>query len=159
MFAFKVRLSLAKCQAMRKVSEILQKKGYSTVTVSPNTPVIDALRVMDEKNIGSVVVMDEGNYAGILTERDYSRKVILKGKNSAETTVADIMSTDLPHLRPNDTIDNCMQLMSNKHIRYLPVFDNGNLAGIISMSDVVNATIANQKETISHLENYINSAV
>jgi len=144
---------------MRKVSEILQKKGYSTVTVSPNTPVIDALRVMDEKNIGSVVVMDEGNYAGILTERDYSRKVILKGKNSAETTVADIMSTDLPHLRPNDTIDNCMQLMSNKHIRYLPVFDNGNLAGIISMSDVVNATIANQKETISHLENYINSAV
>ena len=159
MFACKVRLSLAKCQAMRKVSEILQKKGYSTVSVLPNTPVIDALRVMDEKNIGSVVVVNEGSYAGILTERDYSRKVILKGKNSAETTVADIMSTDLPILRPNDTIDYCMQLMSNKHIRYLPVFDNGNLAGIISMSDVVNATIANQKETISHLENYINSAV
>ncbi|MES2645624.1 MAG: CBS domain-containing protein [Bacteroidota bacterium] len=144
---------------MRKVSEILQKKGYSTVTVSPDTPVIEALRVMDEKNIGSVVVTNEGSYAGILTERDYSRKVILKGKNSAETTVADIMSTDLPLLRPNDSIDHCMQLMSNKHIRYLPVFDNGNLAGIISMSDVVNATIANQKETISHLENYINSAV
>src|SRR5687768_3969292 len=129
MFASKARLSLTKCQDMRKVSEILQSKGYSTVTVLPNTPVIDALRVMDEKNIGSVVVMDNGSYAGILTERDYSRKVILKGKNSAETTVADIMSTDLPLLRPSDTIDYCMQLMSNKHIRYLPVFDNGNLAG------------------------------
>ena len=144
---------------MRKVSEILKRKGSNAVTVLPGTPVIDALRVMDEKNIGSVVVMDQGIYAGILTERDYSRKVILKGKNSAETTAADIMSTDLPRLRPADSIDHCMQLMSNKHIRYLPVFDNDDLVGIISMSDVVNATIANQKETISHLENYINSAV
>ena len=96
---------------------------------------------------------------GMLTERDYSRKVILKGRSSADTTVADIMTTDLPHVSPFDTIDQCMQLMSDKHIRYLPVFDNGQLAGIISMSDVVNAIIANQKDTISHLENYINSAV
>lgn len=143
---------------MRKVSDILKKKGSKTVIVSPDTPVINALELMDEKNIGSVVIMDNGVYAGILTERDYSRKVILKGKSSAETTAADIMSTDLPQLRPSDTIDHCMQLMSNKHIRYLPVFDGGELAGIISMSDVVNATIANQRETISHLENYINSA-
>lgn len=144
---------------MRKVSEILKKKGNKAVIVSPGTPVIETLRVMEEKNIGSVVVIDEGKYAGILTERDYSRKVILKGKNSAETTAGDIMSTDLPLLRPSDTIDYCMQLMSNKHIRYLPVFENGDLVGIISMSDVVNATIDNQKDTISHLENYINSAV
>ena len=144
---------------MRKVSDILKKKGSKTITVTPGTPVIDALRVMDEKNIGSVVVMDEGNYAGILTERDYSRKVILKGRNSADTTVADIMSTDLPQLNPSDSIDRCMQLMSDKHIRYLPVFDGDAVTGIISMSDVVNATIANQQETISHLENYINSAV
>ena len=144
---------------MRKVSDILKKKGSKTITVTPSTPVIDALRVMDEKNIGSVVVMDEGNYAGILTERDYSRKVILKGRNSADTTVADIMSTDLPQLNPSDSIDRCMQLMSDKHIRYLPVFDGDAVTGIISMSDVVNATIANQQETISHLENYINSAV
>jgi len=144
---------------MRKVADILKKKGNKTVTVLPVTPVFEALQLMEELNIGSVVVMAEGQYAGILTERDYSRKVILKGKNSAETTTADIMSTDLPHLKPADTIDQCMQLMSDKHIRYLPVFDKGQLAGIISMSDVVNAIIANQKDTISHLENYINSAV
>ena len=144
---------------MRKVADILKKKGNKTVTVLPVTPVFEALQLMAELNIGSVVVMAEEQYSGILTERDYSRKVILKGKNSAETTAADIMSTDLPHLKPADTIDQCMQLMSDKHIRYLPVFDKGQLAGIISMSDVVNAIIANQKDTISHLENYINSAV
>ena len=143
---------------MRKVAEILKKKGALVEEVPPETPVIDALRLMDEKNIGSVVVVKDGHYVGILTERDYSRKVILKGKNSAETTAADIMSTDLPHLMPSDSIDQCMQLMSNKHIRYLPVFDSGKLAGIISMSDVVNAIISNQKDTISHLEKYINSA-
>lgn len=145
---------------MRKVSDILKKKGTHTVVVPPATPVIDALRLMDEKNIGSVVVLQDGQYAGILTERDYSRKVILKGKNSADTTAADIMSTDLPHLKPSDTIDKCMQIMSDKRIRYLPVFDADQLlVGIISMSDVVNATIANQQDTISHLENYISSAV
>ena len=144
---------------MRKVSEILKKKGKTTICVSPSTPVIDALHLMEEKNIGSVLVLDNDNYAGLLTERDYSRKVILKGRSSADTTVADIMTTDLPHLSPFDTIDHCMQLMSSKHVRYLPVFELDRLAGIISMSDVVNAIITNQKETISHLENYINSAV
>ena len=145
---------------MRKVAEILKKKGTYIEKVDPSTLVLDALRLMEEKNIGSVVVLDKGTYMGILTERDYSRKVILKGKNSAETTAADIMSTDLPHLKPNDSIDHCMHLMSDKHIRYLPVFEtSGQLAGIISMSDVVNAIISNQKDTIHHLENYINSGV
>ena len=144
---------------MRKVADILKKKGKNTISVVPETSVIEALHLMDEKNIGSVLVMDNGQYAGMLTERDYSRKVILKGRSSADTTVADIMTTDLPHVSPSDTIDQCMQLMSSKHIRYLPVFEDGRLAGIISMSDVVNATIANQKDTITHLENYINSAV
>lgn len=143
---------------MHKIVEILRKKGSHVEEVSPETPVIEALRLMAEKNIGSVVVTKDGQYQGILTERDYSRKVILKGKNSAETTASDIMSTDLPILRPVDSIDQCMQLMSNKHIRYLPVFEGSNLAGIISMSDVVNAIISNQKDTISHLESYINSA-
>ena len=145
---------------MRKVAEILKKKGTYIEKVDPSTLVLDALRLMEEKNIGSVVVLDKGTYMGILTERDYSRKVILKGKNSAETTAADIMSTDLPPLKPNDSIDHCMHLMSDKHIRYLPVFEtSGQLAGIISMSDVVNAIISNQKDTIHHLENYINSGV
>lgn len=140
---------------MRTVADMLKKKGANTISVEANTPVIEALRVMDEKNIGSLVVLSNGSYLGILTERDYSRKVILKGRNSSETTVDDIMSKDQPTLAPNDTIDRCMELMSDKHLRYLPVFSNGQLAGIVSMSDVVNATISNQKETISHLESYI----
>jgi CBS domain-containing protein len=156
---FKSKAIFNKMFAMRKVADILRKKGSYIETVSPGTHVIDALKLMDERNIGSVVVTDNGQYAGVLTERDYSRKVILRGKNSAETTVADIMSTDLPHVRPGDSIDHCMQLMDNRHVRYLPVFDGGHLSGIISMTDVVNAIISNQKETISHLENYINSAV
>jgi len=140
---------------MRYVSDILKQKGSSTITVVPETPVIEALGLMAEKNIGSVVVVDNGQYAGILTERDYSRKVILMGRNSLETKVQDIMGTDLPPLSPTDTIEHCMILMRDQHLRYLPVFEAGHLTGIISMSDVVNATISHQKDTISHLESYI----
>ena len=140
---------------MKKIATILQRKGASVVTVDPGTSVLDAIRLMAEKNIGSVVVADNGRFMGIVSERDYSRKVILKGKHSSETKVSEIMSTDLPSLRPGDSIDHCMNIMSQQNIRYLPVFDNDNLAGIISMSDVVKETILAQKETISQLENYI----
>lgn len=141
-----------------KVSDILAKKGSAVISISPGTAVIDVLKLMDEKNIGSVVVLDNGTYCGIVTERDYSRKVILKGKNSTDTVVANIMTTDLPAVAPTDTIDHCMTLMSNKHIRYLPVFANNALAGIISMSDVVGAKMKRQQETISHLEQYISGS-
>jgi CBS domain-containing protein len=144
---------------MRKVADILSRKGASAVAVAPDTKVIEALTIMDEKNIGSVLVMDGGEYLGIITERDYSRKVALKHKSSVETKVSEIMSTDLPAVSPSDTVEHCMQLMSNKNIRYLPVFDDKMLAGIISMSDVVKETILQQKETISHLENYIHSGL
>jgi CBS domain-containing protein len=93
-----------------------------------------------------------------MTERDYSRKVALKGKNSSVTKVSEIMSTDLPSVKPEDTVERCMQLMSEKNIRYLPVFENEMLAGIISMSDVVKQTILEQQETINHLESYIHSS-
>lgn len=129
------------------------------MAVTPDTKVIDALRIMDEKNIGSVLVMDGGEYLGIITERDYSRKVILKGKSSTDTKVIEIMSADLPAVALTDTVDHCMQLMSNKNIRYLPVFENNRLAGIVSMSDVVKETILAQQETISHLESYIHSGL
>jgi CBS domain-containing protein len=112
---------------------------------------------MAEKNIGSVVVMENDRYLGIMTERDYSRKVILKGRNSTDTKVAEIMSGDLPKVRPSDSIDHCMELMTSLNIRYMPVFENNKLAGIISMSDVVKETILAQKETIDHLQNYIQS--
>ncbi len=142
---------------MNKVSDILARKGNAAINVLPETSVLDALKLMAEKNIGSVVVMENGHYLGIVTERDYSRKVVLKGKHSDETKVSEIMSEDLPDLKPNDTIELCMSLMTQKNIRYLPVFENSQLCGIISMSDVVKEIIVAQKETIDHLENYIRS--
>jgi CBS domain-containing protein len=140
---------------MTKVSSILARKGNSAISVPPGTSVLDALKIMAEKNIGSIVVTDQGKFLGIITERDYSRKVILKGKHSVDTTVSDIMSSDLPPVSPDDTIERCMGLMSDRNIRYLPVFENNQLSGIISISDVVKETILQQKETISHLESYI----
>jgi CBS domain-containing protein len=140
---------------MNKVSAILARKGNNAVSVSPETTVFDALKIMAEKNIGSIIVMEHGGYLGIITERDYSRKVILKGKHSVDTRVSEIMSADLPAIKPGDTVEHCMSLMTQNNIRYLPVFEDNKLAGIISMSDVVKETIMAQKETISHLENYI----
>ncbi|MET0394911.1 MAG: CBS domain-containing protein [Chitinophagaceae bacterium] len=140
---------------MNKISSILARKGAFAVSVSPATTVLDALKIMAEKNIGSVVVTDQDRYLGIVTERDYSRKVILKGKHSDDTLVSEIMSGDLPSLQPGDSVEHCMSLMTQNNIRYLPVFDNGQLCGIISMSDVVKETIMAQKETITHLESYI----
>jgi CBS domain-containing protein len=142
---------------MDKVSKILSRKNRNAISVAPNCSVLEALKIMANENIGSLVVKENDKYAGIVTERDYSRKVVLKGKNSTETTVAEIMSIDLPAVSPNDSIDHCMELMTEKNIRYMPVFDNNELVGIISMSDVVKETILAQKETIEHLQSYIHS--
>ncbi len=142
---------------MHKVSDILARKGHTVINVLPDTTVLAALQLMAEKNIGSVAVMENGNYMGIVTERDYSRKVILKGKHSDDTPVSEIMSEDLPDIRPSDSIEVCMSLMTQKNIRYLPVFDQDSLCGIISMSDVVREIITSQKETINYLESYIHS--
>lgn len=144
---------------MRKVADILERKGASAVAVAPDTKVIEALTIMAEKNIGSVLVMDGGEYLGIITERDYSRKIALRKKSSEDTMVSEIMTTNLPAVGPSDSVEQCMLLMSDKNIRYLPVFDGNRLAGIVSMSDVVKETILQQKETISHLENYIHSGL
>ena len=126
---------------MKKVADILSRKGKSITNVTPETSVLEALKIMADENIGSVMVMQNNQYMGIMTERDYSRKVILKGKSSTDTTVAEIMTDDLPRVTPNDSIEYCMQLMSDKNIRYLPVFDQQELAGIISINDVVKETI------------------
>lgn len=142
---------------MAKVSNILARKGHDAISIAPSTSVYQALELMAEKNIGALVVRKGENYLGIITERDYSRKVILKGKHSSDTTVEEIMSTELPHISPEDSVEHCMELMSDKNIRYLPVFINGQLAGIISISDVVKETILQQKETINHLQDYIHS--
>lgn len=143
---------------MQKVADILSRKGKNVTAVSPDTSVLDALRIMADQNIGSVVVTNAGEYLGILTERDYSRKVILNGKSSTDTKVEEIMSSDMPRIKPNDTIEYCMQLMSDKNIRYLPVFDGERLSGIISINDVVKETILAQQETISQLKDYLHSS-
>lgn len=142
---------------MIKVSDILSHKGSYTISVESGTQVLEALRIMADKNIGSVLVLENGRYLGILTERDYARKVILKGKSSQETSVSDIMSTDLPRISPSDSLEKCMQLMSQRNIRYLPVFEREQLQGIISINDVIRAMIASQEETIEHLKSYIHS--
>jgi len=144
---------------MKKVADILSHKGSHITSVSPGTTVLEALKIMAGQNIGSVLVLEGSEYQGIMTERDYSRKVILKGKSSTDTPVAEIMSTDLPHVNPHDTIEFCMQLLSDKNIRYLPVFDKGALCGIISINDVVKETILTQQETISHLKDYLHSGI
>lgn len=142
---------------MKKVSEILAHKGASVISVKPSTRVIDALKLMADRNIGSVMVMEENAYQGLLTERDYARKVILKGKSSADTLVKDILTNDLPPINKDTSIDACMKLMSDNNLRYLPVFENENVIGIISINDVIKAVMANQQDTITQLENYIHS--
>ena len=140
---------------MKKVNDILKRKGASVISVSPSTTVIDALKMMATQNIGSVVVMDGNAFSGIFTERDYSRKVVLKGKSSESTTVGEIMSTDFPKVSPRDTVEFCMQQLSDQNIRYLPVFDEEGLCGVISINDVVKETILSQEETISSLKDYL----
>jgi len=142
---------------MKKVSQILSRKGSDVIAVPPDTHVLDALKIMAERNFGSLIVKEGDTYLGLMTERDYARKVILKGKSSSDTRVADIMSADLPHITPEDSIEQCMRLMSEKNIRYLPVFENQRLCGIISILDVIKETIISQQETIEHLQSYIQS--
>ncbi|MEO8720731.1 MAG: CBS domain-containing protein [Ginsengibacter sp.] len=142
---------------MSRIKDILLRKGDKAISVLPDTSVLDALKVMAENNIGSVVIKQDEKFLGIITERDYSRKVVLKGKNSSDTKVNDIMTTEFPLLKPSDTIEYCMELLSKNNLRYLPVFDEKNLAGIISISDVVKETILSQQQTIDHLHDYIRS--
>ncbi|HEV3326850.1 MAG TPA: CBS domain-containing protein [Puia sp.] len=144
---------------MKKVAHILSHKGKRITSVTPETTVLDALRIMANQNIGSVLVMEGNQYLGIMTERDYSRKVILLGKSSTDTPVSEIMSRDFPAITPNDTVEFCMQLMSDKNIRYLPVFENDVLCGIVSINDVVRETILTHEETITHLKDYLHSGL
>jgi CBS domain-containing protein len=144
---------------MKKVADILSHKGARITSVTPHTTVLDALRIMADQNIGSVMVVEGNQFFGIMTERDYSRKVILKGKSSTDTPVAEIMSKDLPTVTPNDTVEYCMELMADKNIRYLPVFESERLCGIVSINDLVRETIRTHEETITHLKDYLHSGI
>ena len=144
---------------MKKASDILARKGTGVISISPETTVLEAISLMAERNIGSVVVMEDNNFLGIMTERDYCRKVILKGKSSTDTMVSEIMSVDFPPITPEDTVEDCMGLMTTNNISYLPVYEKSRVCGIISMQDVVKQTILKQEETISQLKDYLHASM
>jgi len=137
------------------VSDILKTKGCEVWTITPETIVFDALKTIADKNVGALVVMDGAKVAGILSERDYARKVILHGRSSRELEAGEIMSTNVYFVSPEENIEDCMALFTNKRVRHLPVLQKDDLIGIISIGDVVKAVIAEQESTIKHLENYI----
>jgi len=140
---------------MAAVKNILETKGTTTFTITPGTSVYHALELMVEKNVSALLVMENDQLAGIFTERDYARKVVLKGKKSQETQISDIMTRDLITVTSESSIDECMELMTGKFIRHLPVVDGGKLTGIISIGDVVRSIIKEQKSIIGHMEQYI----
>lgn len=143
---------------MTTVRTILQTKGPEVWSVEPETPVMAALRIMDEKNIGALVVTRAGSVLGILSERDYARKLVLKGKSTTEATVHDLMTPAVVTVTPDQSMDRCMELMTNKRIRHLPVVENDKLIGLISIGDVVKAVISEKEFLIKQLENYITGA-
>ena len=140
---------------MKTVANLLRGKGSEVLSVVPELPVFEALRVMAEKNVGALLVVEGGKLIGILSERDYARKVILKGKSSRDTPVREIMSSHVLYVRPAHTIEDCMALMTDKRVRHLPVLDEDQLVGVISIGDVVKAIIAEQEFMIEQLQNYI----
>lgn len=139
------------------VREILRQKGDTIWSVGPGTTVFEVLQLMAEKEIGSVMVMDGERPLGIFTERHYSREVILKGKSSRDTPVAEIMTARIIYVRPDQTVGDCMALMTDKRVRHLPVMENDKLIGILSIGDVVKAIISEKQFLIEQLENYITS--
>lgn len=142
---------------MKTVSQLLQGKGGSVWSVAPDSSVFAALKMMAEKNCGALLVMSDDKLRGILSERDYARKVILLGKSSHELAVREIMSDKVVCVGPAQTVDECMALMSSKRIRHLPVLEGGKVVGILSIGDLVKEVIAEQQQTIQQLESYIHS--
>ena len=140
---------------MKTARQLIDVKGSTIFSVTPSTTVYDALVVMAEHKIGALVVLDGSILAGIFSERDYAREVVIKGKTSKGTLVSEIMSTKLITVAPETTVDDCMNLMSGKRIRHLPVLDNGKLLGVLSIGDLVKETIAYQAFLIKQLESYI----
>ena len=142
---------------MRKVRHLLEAKAPEVFAIGPDAPVIDAIRLMAEKGIGAVVVMQSGRLAGILSERDYARKIVLQGRASHDTPVRDIMTAKVVTVRLDDTIDHCMQLVTDRRIRHLPVLERDAVLGVVSIGDLVRAVIEDQQVEIAQLQRYIAS--
>lgn len=142
---------------MKTVNNIIQNNFKSIFSVSPETSVLDALHVMMDKNISALLVMDGSKLKGIFTERDYARKIILVGKSSKDTKIKDVMTEKLITIELGTSIDRCMQIMTERRIRHLPIIENGLVIGIISIGDLVKFVIEDQQQTIEQLQNYISS--
>lgn len=145
-------------EANQRVSQILQRKGHNVWTVEPEATVFDALERMADKDVGALIVTADGRVVGIFSERDYARKIILMGKASKETRVSEIMTPDVVSIGPNQTLQECMSLMTERRIRHLPVLQEDRLVGLISIGDVVKAVIAEQSFLIEQLQSYISGS-
>jgi CBS domain-containing protein len=137
---------------------VLSQKGQAIWSISPEASVFDAIESMSERHVGALVVLSAGQLIGIITERDYARKVILKGRQSRETKVREIMSAPVLYVTPEQTIGDCMHLMTSRQIRHLPVLEGDSVAGIVSIGDIVNWLVTAQDDTIRHLHNYISGS-
>lgn len=144
---------------MKSAHQLLESKAKGILSITSKATVFDALVVMAENQVGALLVMDNGELVGIFSERDYARSVVLKGKSSKDTPVSEIMTPreSLITVKPSDTVEHCLALVSNKRIRHLPVLDNGKVTGILSIGDLVQATIEHQQLLIQQLESYIRS--
>ena len=142
---------------MNTVKQILDQKGRLVFTIEPDSSVYDAIAMMAEKHVGGLVVMEEDKLVGLISERDYVRKVILQGRSSPDTKVREIMTDRVMVVSPERTTEECMALMTEKRIRHLPVVEDGNLVGMVSIGDMVKAIISEQRFTIEQLEHYITS--
>jgi CBS domain-containing protein len=143
--------------AMRTVRHLLEAKAPEVFAIGPDAPVIDAIRLMAEKRIGAVVVMQEGRLVGILSERDYARKIVLQGRSSADTPVRDIMTAQVVSVGLDDTAERCMQIVTERRIRHLPVLDGDAVLGVVSIGDLVKAVIEDQQLELDQLQRYIAS--
>ena len=140
---------------MATARHLLDRKGRAIFSIGPDEPVLEAIRLMAEHHVGALVVMKGEQLVGIVSERDYARKVILKGRSSADTPVAQIMSSPVITVTLNSSVQDCMQLMTTRHLRHLPVVEGGKLVGMVSIGDLVKAVMEEQKQTIEQLESYI----
>ena len=140
---------------MKLVKHLLDNKGRHVISVAPETSVLDAIKLMADKAIGSLVVIEDGKLLGIMSERDYARKVIIKGRSSESTHVSEIMTADVVTTSSSQTVNECMNLMTEKKIRHLPVVEDNQVIGMISIGDLVEAIISDQQEEIEQLEHYI----
>ena len=140
---------------MRSVKNILQEKGTQVYAISPDAKVYEALQLMADKNVGALMVMEGDTAVGLISERDYARKIVLKGKFSKDVPVHEIMTADIVRIGPDRDVENCTELMTDKRVRHLPVFENDRLIGTISIGDIVKAIIEHKEEIIEQLESYI----